>query len=154
MTYLRTRNRVALGLVAGALTALLAACGDSGGDGGGTAPPPKPTTTAGATQVNADLADFRITLSRQSFDPGRYAFVAKNTGQHQHALEIEGPGGENKTRTLQPGESTTLTVTLASGTYTVYCPVDGHKDRGMKTEITVAGAPGSPGSPSSPNNGY
>ncbi|MFJ9812988.1 plastocyanin/azurin family copper-binding protein [Streptomyces sp. NPDC101158] len=148
MTYPRTRNRVALGLAAGALTALLAACGDNGGNGGGTTtPPPSPTTTtAGATRVDTDLADYRITLSKQSFEPGKYAFVVKNTGQHTHALEIEGSGGENKTRTLGPGESDTLNVTLKSGTYTIYCPVDGHKDLGMKTEITVGGA--------SPNTGY
>ncbi|MEV5971092.1 plastocyanin/azurin family copper-binding protein [Streptomyces sp. NPDC051921] len=146
MTNRRTRNRVALGLAAGALTALLAACGDGGEDGGGaTTPPPKPTT-AGATQVDADLADFRITLSKQTFEPGAHEFVVKNTGQHEHALEIEGPGGEQKTDPLAPGESATLQVTLKSGTYEIYCPVDGHKDLGMKTEITVGGA--------SPNTGY
>ncbi|MFG3345032.1 plastocyanin/azurin family copper-binding protein [Streptomyces sp. NPDC048018] len=147
MTQPRTRNRVALGLAAGALTALLAACGDDGGNGGGTTtPPPSPTTTTAATRVDADLADYRITLSRQSFEPGAYHFVVKNTGQQTHALEIEGSGGENRTTTLGPGESDTLNVTLKSGTYTLSCPVDGHKDLGMKTQITVGGP--------SPNTGY
>jgi uncharacterized cupredoxin-like copper-binding protein len=30
-----------------------------------------------------------------------------------------------------------MTVTLQKGTYEVYCPVDGHKERGMQTKITV-----------------
>ncbi|AJF68449.1 plastocyanin/azurin family copper-binding protein [Streptomyces vietnamensis] len=158
----KTRTRALLALPAVALAGLLAACG--GGDGGGSSTPPpaqKSTAPAGATRVTADLADFRITLSRQTFTPGTYAFVATNTGHHDHALEVEGPGGENRSSTVSPGESTTLTVTLKDGKYEVYCPVDGHKDLGMKTEITVAGAPvnkpgtpTSPSSPSSPGNGY
>ncbi|MFC8507362.1 plastocyanin/azurin family copper-binding protein [Streptomyces sp. NPDC057411] len=159
----RIRGRVALGLSAGALAALLAACGDGGGGtGSGTPPPPPPAATTpgpatpanpGTTQVKADLADFRITLSQKTFEPGAYSFTVKNTGHHDHALEIEGPGGENKTKTLGPGESDTLKVTLKSGTYEVYCPVDGHKDMGMKTEISVGGATDTtPGNGS--GNGY
>ncbi|MEV4430048.1 plastocyanin/azurin family copper-binding protein [Streptomyces sp. R-07] len=161
------RNRALLALSAAALAGLLAACG--GGNGGGsssgtTTPPPaqKSTAPAGATRVTADLADFRITLSQRTFTPGTYAFVATNTGHHDHALEVEGPSGENRSSTVAPGGTTTLTVTLKGGKYEVYCPVDGHKDLGMKTEITVAGAPvnqpgttpTTPSTPTSPGNGY
>lgn len=155
----RIRGRIALGLSTGALAALLAACGDGdGGTGTGTPPPPPPAATApspanpATTQVKADLSDFRITLSQQTYEPGAYTFTVKNTGQHDHALEIEGPGGENRTRTLGPGESDTLKVTLRSGTYEVYCPVDGHKDMGMKTEISVGGGDGDDGDGG--GNGY
>ncbi|GAA2804559.1 plastocyanin/azurin family copper-binding protein [Streptomyces showdoensis] len=144
----RTRGRIALGLSGAALAGFLAACGGGGGGGAGTpapAPPPSTATTgstgtAGATQVKADLTDFHIALSPQPSQPGRYTFVAKNDGQHEHALEIEGNGAENRSSTLAPGESATLTVELTSGTYQVYCPVDGHKDLGMKTQITIGGA--------------
>ncbi|MEU7030362.1 plastocyanin/azurin family copper-binding protein [Streptomyces sp. NPDC046275] len=151
----RARTRALLVLPAAALAGLLAACGN--GDGGGsedgtTAPPP-----AGSTKVTTDLADFRITLSQKTFTPGTYAFVLKNTGHHDHALEIEGPGGENRSDTIGPGESTTFTVTLKDGTYEVYCPVDGHKDQGMKTAITVSGTPAEQPdapSPTAPGHGY
>ncbi|MFB7448219.1 MULTISPECIES: plastocyanin/azurin family copper-binding protein [unclassified Streptomyces] len=160
------RTRALLALSAAALAGLLAACG--GGNGGGsssgtTTPPPAQNSTvpAGTTRVTADLADFKITLSQKTFTPGAYAFVATNTGKHDHALEVEGPGGENRSSTVSPGESTTLTVNLKSGKYEIYCPVDGHKDLGMKTEITVAGTPvnqpstpTSPTTPTSPGNGY
>ncbi|MFI0924796.1 copper-binding protein [Streptomyces sp. NPDC021012] len=160
------RSRALLALSAASLAGLLAACGggDGGSSSGTTTPPPaqKSTAPAGATRVTADLADFRITLSRQTFTPGTYAFVARNTGHHEHALEIQGPGGENRSSTVSPGESTTLTVTLKDGKYEIYCPVDGHKDLGMKTAITVAGAPvdktgtnpATPAPPTSPGNGY
>lgn len=54
-------------------------------------------------------------------------------------MEIEGPGTARRTRTLAPGESADLTVSLKDGTYEVFCPVDGHKDLGMKTGLTVGG---------------
>ncbi|GAA4293054.1 hypothetical protein GCM10023086_03530 [Streptomyces venetus] len=156
MTIPHTRQRVLLGVAAGGLTALLAACG-GGGNGssaGGTTTSPPPKSTTSGTPVTAELTDFHIALSTGKFQPGQYTFTAKNMGQHEHALEIEGPGGENRSKTLDPGQSTTLTVTLKSGSYEVYCPVDGHKDLGMKTSITVGGAPASSGGNTSQNNGY
>ncbi|WP_329420111.1 cupredoxin domain-containing protein [Streptomyces sp. NBC_01268] len=157
----RTRGRIALGLSGAALAALLAACGGGGGGSGSSstpAPAPAPSSgtsgTTAATQVKADLTDFHITLSQQTFHAGPYTFVAKNDGQHEHALEIEGGGTENRTETLAPGESATLTVTLKSGTYQVYCPVDSHKDLGMKTQITVGGTGGTtPTTPTTPSDG-
>ncbi|MER8047080.1 plastocyanin/azurin family copper-binding protein [Streptomyces sp. NPDC094032] len=148
----RTRGRIALGLSGAALAALLAACGGGGGGGSSSSsstPAPAPSAGATGTQVKADLTDFHIALSPQPDKPGQYTFVAKNDGQHDHALEIEGGGAENRTKTLAPGDSATLTVTLKSGTtYQVYCPVDGHKDLGMKTQITVGGTSGT-----TPSNG-
>ncbi|MGT2531804.1 plastocyanin/azurin family copper-binding protein [Streptomyces nojiriensis] len=160
MTTTSTRGRVVRALAAGALAGVLAGCGagGSGGHSGASAPPP--ATGAGVTRVTADLTDFHIALSRTTFAPGAYAFVAKNDGRHDHALEIEGPSGEHLTKTLSPGASDTVTVTLAPGSYEVYCPVDGHRDLGMKTEITVGGtgAPTdrtpAPAPPSDSGSGY
>jgi len=38
---------------------------------------------------------------------------------------------------LKAGEKTSLTVSLPAGTYTVYCPLPGHADKGMKGTLTV-----------------
>lgn len=164
MTTTSTRGRVVRALAAGAVAGVLAGCGaggsggDSGGNSGASTPPPAAGT--GVTRVTADLTDFHIALSQKTFAPGAYAFVAKNDGHHDHALEIEGPSGEHRTRTLSPGASDTVTVTLAPGSYEIYCPVDGHADLGMKTEITVGGtgaptdrAP-APAPPSDSGSGY
>ncbi|KUL46980.1 cupredoxin domain-containing protein [Streptomyces regalis] len=154
MTTPHIRRRVLLGVAAGGLTALLAACG-GGGNGSSSNDDSTSNSTGKGTQVTAELSDFRIKLSTEKFQPGQYTFTAKNTGSHDHALEIEGPGGEDRSKTLEPGQSTTLTVTLKSGSYEVYCPVDGHKDRGMETDITVGGAPApSDDNDTSPGNGY
>lgn len=150
MTTPHIHRRVLLGVAAGGLTALLAACG-----GGGNGSSGDDNSTGPGTRVTAELSDFHIKLSTEKFQPGQYTFTAKNTGSHDHALEIEGPGGEDRSKTVEPGRSTTLTVRLESGSYEVYCPVDGHKDRGMKTDITVGGAPApSDSDNTSPGNGY
>ncbi|MEW2051695.1 plastocyanin/azurin family copper-binding protein [Streptomyces sp. NPDC005476] len=156
MTDLRTRNRVLLGVAAGGLTALLAACGSSGNSTGSAMTPAPAKAGTSATQVTAVLTDFHIQLSTQRYRPGQYTFTVQNTGHHQHALELEGPGGENRSKTLDPGQSTALTVTLKSGTYQVFCPVDGHRDLGMKTKIAVGVTPAPSGSSNttSPGNGY
>ncbi|MEU8762929.1 plastocyanin/azurin family copper-binding protein [Streptomyces sp. NPDC048659] len=145
----RTGGRIALGLTSAAMVGLLAACGgggSGGGSGSGTQTPAAsaPSTTApapaGTTQVKTDLTDFHIALSPQPTQPGRYTFAEKNDGQHDHALEIQGNGTESRSKTVGPGQSTTLTVDLKPGTYQVYCPIDGHKDLGMKTQLTIGGA--------------
>ncbi|OIJ65288.1 hypothetical protein [Streptomyces mangrovisoli] len=147
MTIPHPANRLFLGVAAGGFAALmLAACGGGGGtsSGGGATTTPSPANAgASGTHVTAVLTDFHIQLSTQKYTPGRYTFTAENKGQSVHALELDGPGGNNRSSTLKPGQSTTLTVTLKSGSYQVFCPIDGHKDLGMKTSITVGGAPAS-----------
>jgi uncharacterized cupredoxin-like copper-binding protein len=84
-----------------------------------------------------------VTLSK----PGTYKFKAENEGSMQHSLEIEGKGvkseggegGEAQLKqVLDPGQSGVLTVSFQnSGTYEMYCPVDGHKQEGMQGEVVV-----------------
>ena len=104
-----------------------------------TAPPADPT--AQPTTVTATLAEWTITLSGTSMPHGTVTFEIRNTGTEDHAFEVEGANQEWKTDPIKPGESATLSVALAAGTYNVYCPLasggEGHADRGMKTEITV-----------------
>ncbi|MEU6867374.1 copper-binding protein [Streptomyces sp. NPDC046876] len=122
---------------------LLAAAGAACGGTAAAPPPAAPDRSSPATAaaVSADLSDFRIELSRKTFTAGAYTFTVNNTGHHDHALEIEGPGGEQRSPTLEPGQHATFSVTLKEGRYEVYCPVDGHADLGMKTGITVGATP-------------
>jgi uncharacterized cupredoxin-like copper-binding protein len=46
-------------------------------------------------------------------------------------------GAEKKGPNVGPGHTSKVTVTLKKGTYTFYCPVDGHKAAGMKGTIVV-----------------
>jgi plastocyanin len=137
------------GAVLAALTALsFAACGESRKEAGGTTGtteketqatgPAVATVKVGETEYKLDPSDPKIAKS------GVVAFKATNDGKIAHALEVEGPDGEVKTEPFAPGESQTIKVDLPPGRYEWYCPVDGHKDKGMKGEITVAGGGGAP----------
>ena len=82
--------------------------------------------------------EFKLSLSTKTFTPGAWTFAVVNKGTTTHALEIDGPGVEDrKSGSLAPGASTKMAVTLQKGTYQLYCPVDGHKGLGMQTSITV-----------------
>ncbi len=85
--------------------------------------------------------EFHITLSTRKGAVGPVRFVIKNTGKYTHGLAISGPGVKlKKSALVKPGKTTTLAVTLESGTYALWCPVPGHAAKGMKTSITVPGA--------------
>src|SRR5438874_809952 len=70
---------------------------------------------------------------------GTVTLTAQTAGKMTHALEIEGNGVEKKTAKIQPGSSAKLTVNLKPGTYDLYCPIDGHRQLGMKATVTVGG---------------
>ena len=123
---------------------VFAAAGCGGDDEGSAATSPGPATSAATggapsgTVINVDERDFTIEISTMELTAGTYTFVATNSGQTTHALEIEGQGLEEETADLAPGDSAELTVTLEPGEYELYCPVDGHKDMGMELDITVS----------------
>jgi uncharacterized cupredoxin-like copper-binding protein len=166
------RARVRLALGAGALAAVAAlavACGGGGASPASSSPaaaPPgsNPSTAAGTpnaaqgTVVPVAMTEFHLQLPTENLAPGTYTFTAMNDGKIVHAIEIDGPGVSDQ-RTpgvVQPGGSSQLTVTLAPGTYEMYCPVGNHKAEGMDTHFTVGGAPAAPagaGAPSSPGGG-
>ena len=88
------------------------------------------------------LSEFALDPSQVSVEkPGTYTLHAINDGRFVHALEIEGQGVEEETEDIQPGEDADLTVELTqAGDYELYCPVDGHRGKGMEGSVDVGGA--------------
>jgi uncharacterized cupredoxin-like copper-binding protein len=129
-------------LAAGALA--VAGCGgDDDGAGGGTKTVARQATSsakAASGVVKLSETEFKITPADPSVaKAGKVTFIASNDGQAVHALEVEGPAGEARTGSIAPGRSARLQVELTKpGTYELYCPIDGHKQRGMKGEVKVA----------------
>ena len=120
--------------------ALLAGCG--GGKSGTTtgaatknsAPPP-----SGSHRLTATESEYKIVLSSSSVPAGKYVIDAVNKGSIDHALAVNGPGtAGTQTSSISPGASQTLAVTLAKGSYDLYCPVPGHKALGMDVKLTVS----------------
>ena len=97
---------------------------------------PQSRPTAASPTQEVHLIEYQIHLP-QSVPAGRVAFNVENGGKEKHAFEIEGNGVHAETPVITSGSSTSLDVDLKPGTYTVYCPVDGHKDKGMKTSLVV-----------------
>jgi uncharacterized cupredoxin-like copper-binding protein len=119
----------------------LAACG---GNGGGSENAGNGNATAPQQTVRISEKEFSLTPSAVNVgQPETVAFQVTNDGQIAHKLEIEGNGIEQETETTPPGETATLTVQLSkAGSYEMYCPIDGHEDKGMKGSIRVAGSSG------------
>ncbi|OLZ64049.1 hypothetical protein AV521_36515 [Streptomyces sp. IMTB 2501] len=115
----------------------LAACSSGGGHASGSAGSGAAKVNSG-TRVTVTETEYGLKLSRSSFAPGTYTFVAQDAGKVAHALSIDGPGVEDaRTHDIQSGQKATLTVALKKGTYDVYCPIDSHKQLGMDQHIQV-----------------
>lgn len=126
---------VASGVVLG-----LAACGG----GGGSQEASTTTTTTGTSEQTFKISetDYKLTPAPLTIPKaGTYTIEATNDGQTDHALNIEGNGlEEQRSDTISPGQSTSITVDLKAGTYRMYCPIDGHQKLGMVGKIEVGGA--------------
>ncbi len=120
----------------------LAGCG-----GGGS------NDSAGTTAGSGDSAQQTVSIAERDFSlepstanvgrPGTVTFRVTNDGQTTHALEVEGNGVEEKTDSIQAGDSKSLTIQLSKpGRYEFYCPIDGHRGKGMEGELRVGGSSG------------
>ena len=125
-----------VGALALASAVLLAACGGGGGGKEGTTPP------ANASSVNVSLKEFTITTTPAlSIQPGETVrFQVKNDGTFVHGLEVEGQDVEKEIEGNVPvGQTKELVVKFSkAGSYELYCPVDGHRGRGMTLKVQVS----------------
>ena len=92
---------------------------------------------ARATTVHVSESEFKIVPAPAKVAAGKVTFVVKNTGKIAHDLAVQGTAGAAKTPLIAAGKSASLTVTLAAGTYTLYCSVPGHRAAGMVKTLVV-----------------
>ena len=125
---------------------VLAACG---GGSPSTAPGGASTASGGTALQTIQISEKEFSLSPGIVSlpkAGTYAFKVTNNGTVPNALEIKGNGVAQKTGSIAPGSSATLSVKLSkTGSYDMYCPIDGHRAQGMKGSISVGGSSSSGG---------
>jgi hypothetical protein len=94
---------------------------------GGAAPP----------EIQIELTEYAIRIPPQ-IAAGHQTLTVVNSGKERHSLVLESDGHEYKLpEPLARGGRGSLNVELTPGTYNVYCPVDGHKGKGMSTTVVV-----------------
>lgn len=117
-----------------------AGCGNSDGNGGGGGAKKQAPSGGGGggATITESGTDFKFSQPNPTAKSGKITVRFSNDGQAPHAIEIEKtPKGDVESKTIQPGESTTLSVDLKPGKYEFYCPVANHKELGMTGELTV-----------------
>ena len=126
-------------------------CGAGGGSAGGGGGAEDAQAPSGAKEsvvktIRVKETEFALKPAEITLEkPGTYLFKAVNSGGTAHALEVEGQGIEEETEEIQPGQSAELKVKLKTGTYELYCPVDGHKEEGMEGKVIVKEGSGGSG---------
>lgn len=103
-----------------------------------TAPEPGEQPDGPATMVEVVGLDRSMTVSASALTAGIHTFVFLNSGSMGHDMVITGPGVDEGTPVINPGETAELTVTLEPGTYEVWCSVPTHRGRGMLAIIEVS----------------
>lgn len=103
------------------------------------ATPAQPSTSEPAggmdATVNVTLVDGSIKLRPTEVPAGKTTFALANSGTLPHSLAIDGIS--INAPTLRAGQKGSVTVDLKPGTYTLYCPVDGHRAMGMLAKLIV-----------------
>jgi len=112
----------------------------------------------GGSQVVAELADYKITLSVPSVKAGTIKIGVRNLGTMEHSfqvlktdlppdkLPVDGASAKAKEDgkvgeipSIPAGKSAAVTIDLTPGKYVFICNVAGHYQLGMHTGFTVEG---------------
>lgn len=121
----------------------LAGCGDS--YNGTTSAPAEnvPAAPKASHQVVVRETEFKLDPAQAAGgEEGLVAIKILNEGKVAHSLAVDGPNGlVELDGSVEPGGQATLEADLDKpGTYTWYCPLDGHRSKGMTGSITVGGS--------------
>jgi plastocyanin len=141
-------------LAAACVALVVAGCGssDNKSDSSTSASTPPPTQTQTSTtpapsggsgaggnlKLSADPSgQLKFDKSSLTAKAGKVTLVMDNPSSVPHAVAVEGNGVDKDGETVGKGGVSQVAVDLKPGKYEFYCPVDGHKDAGMKGTLTV-----------------
>ena len=115
--------------------AAVAACGGSASSSSSSASTPAPTPQT----VTFTETEFKIDTAATGLKAGSYVFQISNGGKFPHDLHILTSDGSEVAHSdqLPAGQSGSFQVDLKPGTYTYFCGVGNHRQRGMEGKLTV-----------------
>jgi uncharacterized cupredoxin-like copper-binding protein len=139
-----------LTVVAGSDTTSSAATPETAGAPGETeleaSPGASPAASPGASPVASPVAatSVDVDMVEMAFEPSEFTIAANtdvtinltNSGFLPHTFTVEGEEGADS-GTIDSGQSGTLVLNLAPGTYDFICAIPGHKESGMVGKLTV-----------------
>jgi plastocyanin len=96
------------------------------------------STTKNLSASKTKLAFNKKTIRVKLPSDRKVTLVMANPSSFPHAVAVEGHGIDKDGKTVNKGGTSRVTVKLKKGTYTFYCPVDGHKAAGMKGKLIVS----------------
>jgi uncharacterized cupredoxin-like copper-binding protein len=148
------KRTLVLPLAAASAALAFAGCGssDNKSDSSTAASTPPPTQTQTSTtpapsggsgaggnlKLSADPSgQLKFDKSSLTGKAGKVTLVMDNPSSVPHAVAVEGKGVDKDGNTVGKGGVSKVTVDLKPGKYEFYCPVDGHKDAGMKGTLTI-----------------
>lgn len=97
-----------------------------------------PAGASTSTNVGVTETEYHVVLGRATVPRGRVTFNIANFGQDDHNLKVArhyiryGSSG-----LIRAGARASFTVTLAPGTYHVFCSIPGHRAMGMVATLLV-----------------
>jgi plastocyanin len=149
----RIHRVLVVGVAAAAL--VVAGCGSSKKSNTSTAAAPAapasttpasttPASSGGSASGGGTLAlsadpsgQLKFDKSSLSAKSGSVTIKMSNPSGLPHGIAVEGNGVDKDGQIVMQGGTSTVTVKLKPGTYTFYCPVDGHRAAGMQGKLTV-----------------
>ena len=141
------RSMAAIAAPIAVLTLTVAGCGGSSSNSstpstGAAATQPSGAASGGGQTVSLDAdpnGALKFTQSSLTAKAGKVTLQMANPSSSglEHGIAVEGNGVDQDGETVQPGGTSTDTLTLKPGTYSFYCPVPGHEEAGMKGMLIV-----------------
>jgi len=97
-------------------------------------------STAPANATAVIVKDFKIEPADIKVQGKAVSLAVTNQGPTIHNVTIRDASGTVivATRDLKPGESETISATLAPGTYVLFCSLPGHESLGTKGTLEVS----------------
>ncbi|MEK6840199.1 MAG: hypothetical protein AABX72_04605 [Nanoarchaeota archaeon] len=103
--------------------------------------PKKPEYKGPVTEVSAALSEWKIVLNKKEVNAGHIKFMVTNAGPRwPHAMRVVNTAtgksvGDQVSVNLDEVDS--VIIELEAGTYEIYDPLSGNKEKGMTTTLVV-----------------